>query len=499
MSIKQRQSRKRTTVGGLTQSTLVVAMAIGMIGCELDSYFDPSVVGRWENTPGEAPILDRLDIIESRDNQALPVTQVQPSDLVPDVQEYVMGSGDLVTVTVFELIVPGVESVQTRRIDETGTVRLQVVGPIKVAGMTPSQLERTIIDQLEDKGILRDATVSVIIQESRQNTFTVYGEPTLGGVAIGTYVIPKPEFRLMDALALARGVPGRTKRIQILRQARLTPESEGMFQQDLGLPEEPAPEQSRDLIDDLFEGLGEEPSASGMSPDADPLGDLGMGETPSTSAAPSALERGLDPEEGGAQWIYVNGRWVRAGRPNAPVSLPGEETPEADDPLGRMITQRIIEIPYRDGLLQGDMRYNIVIRPGDVIRVPESSGGFVYIGGAINRPGAYQIPGERDLTLKQLIASAGNLSAIAIPERVDLVRRVSDNQEASIRLNLRAIFDMTEPDIYLKPNDTINIGTNFIASPLAVFRNGFRMSYGFGFILDRNFDENVFGPRQNNN
>jgi hypothetical protein len=50
------------------------------------------------------------------------------------------------------------------------------------------------------------------------------------------------------------------------------------------------------------------------------------------------------------------------------------------------------------------------------------------------------------------------------------------------------------PDVYLKPDDRINVGTNFWAYPLAVVRNGFRVSYGFGFVLDRNFGDEVFGP-----
>ena len=81
-----------------------------------------------------------------------------------------------------------------------------------------------------------------------------------------------------------------------------------------------------------------------------------------------------------------------------------------------------------------------------------------------------------------------------MPERVDLIRRVGNDQEATVRLNLRAIFEGLQPDFYLKPNDTINIGTSFAATPLAVIRNGFRASYGFGFVLDRNFGTDVFGP-----
>ena len=44
------------------------------------------------------------------------------------------------------------------------------------------------------------------------------------------------------------------------------------------------------------------------------------------------------------------------------------------------------------------------------------------------------------------------------------------------------------------------IGTTFWATPLAVVRNGLRATYGFGFLLDRNFGNDVFGaPPSDNN
>ena len=48
-------------------------------------------------------------------------------------------------------------------------------------------------------------------------------------------------------------------------------------------------------------------------------------------------------------------------------------------------------------------------------------------------------------------------------------------------LNLRAIAEGTQPDVYIKPDDRINVGTNFWATPLAVLRGGFRVNYGSGF------------------
>ncbi len=95
--------------------------------------------------------------------------------------------------------------------------------------------------------------------------------------------------------------------------------------------------------------------------------------------------------------------------------------------------------------------------------------------------------------------AAGGLSPTGIPERVDLTRMVGEAQQATIRLNLRAIAEGTQPDIFLKPDDVVNVGTTFWAKNLAVVRNGFRATYGFGFLLDRNFGNDVFGPPPTNN
>jgi polysaccharide export outer membrane protein len=143
-------------------------------------------------------------------------------------------------------------------------------------------------------------------------------------------------------------------------------------------------------------------------------------------------------------------------------------------------------------LLAGKQSINMIVRPGDVVRFPAAASGVIYIGGEIARPGVYSVtPG---LTLLRGITAAGGLSEVAIPERVDLTRMIGSDRQATIRLDVNAIAMQTQPDIFLKPGDQVNIGTNFWALPVAVIRNGFRASYGFGFILDRNFSNDIFGP-----
>ena len=207
-------------------------------------------------------------------------------------------------------------------------------------------------------------------------------------------------------------------------------------------------------------------------------------------------ESGSMPSNDNA-YVYVPERkeWVRvkSSDPKVAKMARSEDSSVVQD----LVLERVIEIPYKR-LSHGDNSYNVVIRPGDQIFVDGPPVGIVYIDGQILRPGVYNLPSTDELTLSRLIAAAGGLSSLAIPERVDLIREVGEHREATIRLNLAAIRRRTEPDIYLKPNDHIIIGTNFLAYPLAIVRNGLRANYGFAFLLDRNFGNDVFGAPPSN-
>ncbi|MBL0928439.1 MAG: polysaccharide biosynthesis/export family protein [Phycisphaerales bacterium] len=242
---------------------------------------------------------------------------------------------------------------------------------------------------------------------------------------------------------------------------------------------------------------------SGDAP-AGPRGQAGAGappiDLPDAAAAPvvppATPAPAPVPSAGAGRWVFLNGEWVQVFRAKAEASkgLPEGENPLAATPKGEdLVTQRVIEVPVAP-LLQGVAQYNLVVRPGDVIHVPPAEQGFVYaMGPGIARAGTYNLPFGGRLTVQRLVASAGGLSTIAIPERVDLTRMIGEDRQATVRLNVRAIFEGNQPDIFLKSDDLLNFGTNFWATPAAVIRSGFRMSYGFGFLLDRNFGTDVFG------
>ena len=152
----------------------------------------------------------------------------------------------------------------------------------------------------------------------------------------------------------------------------------------------------------------------------------------------------------------------------------------------------VIDISYND-LVRGQANLNIVIRPGDLIYCDSGQVGVVYIDGEISRPGVYNLPTSGRLTLSRLVAAAGGVSELAIPERCDLIRRLGSDKEACVRISLAAIRNRAEPDLFLKPDDHVIVGTNFWALPLARFRRDLSFPNSVGFQLDRNFGNDVFG------
>ena len=131
-----------------------------------------------------------------------------------------------------------------------------------------------------------------------------------------------------------------------------------------------------------------------------------------------------------------------------------------------------------------------------VIHVPYIESGFYYVMGNVNRPGTYGI-GSEPVTLTRAIAAAGSIGTLAEPAKVDLVRRIGPDRQEIVQLDLAKIFAGLQPDYYIKKDDIINIGTSPISPWMAVLRNGFRATYGFGFVYDRNYaDRDVGDPFQ---
>jgi len=169
-------------------------------GCG-NKFFDPSQVGRFRPVPAVNVILDSLGVAEEAPVAWEGAEEPLPVDTISTESDYVFRSGDVVSVSVFELLQEGVQYANSYVVTETGKISIPEVGVIQVAGMTETQLEDRI-RRILSPSILKEPLVTVVLVRSQQRAFSVLGD----GVPLpGRYFIPRYNFRLTDALATAGG------------------------------------------------------------------------------------------------------------------------------------------------------------------------------------------------------------------------------------------------------------------------------------------------------
>ena len=507
-------------------------------GCNsfFNSWFDPTQVGSFSRET-------TLDIRTSLSIQDTPLgiagsSDPRPEDLIPVYEEYQIGHGDVLSIRIFELLAGNTETMTQTVVDEIGTISIPVLGQIRVSGMTRSEVEQELVEQLNARDILRDAQVVVDLAVKRNATYTIFGAIPQPNV----YPLPKPDLRLLEAVNVAGGLVDTVTDIYVFRNEpssatgadSVTWQGQGAgdvvtasaglgtwaggiappppaTEQPAGQTNDPPPALEPELDQELAELVEAVPS-----PDPENMLVDEAASQPTTRPATLPADEDIAEMEpvSRPRFIFLNGQWIETVAepvpepepfvepeiaPEAPLEqreMPSPAEPQID--WSRLAGDREYRIVHVGAgpLRNGDYRQNIVVRPDDSIRLLAGETGEYYIMGQVMRPGAYSITG-RKVTLKTAIASAGNLAPLAWPDRCTVYRRYGDREEMH-QVNLDAIFAGKEPDLFLKNNDLVLVGTHPAAPFLAVFRNAFRMTYGFGFVYDRNFaDIDSFGGQPN--
>jgi polysaccharide export outer membrane protein len=489
------------------------------------------------------PILPSIGPADTAQELYPNATFPKGADLEYTDTDYVLGPSDVVNISILDLFYEGVETPLQRTISETGYISLPLVPyRMRAEGLTAQDLQNAIIEAYRTD-VLKEPVVSVTIVARRQAVFSMVGAVDLPG----RYPIMRRDTRLLDALAMAQGVvQTNIDYIYVIRQsppvrvasepsgtvpdpsrAPLTPgelpplppeapaepSGEALPQVPQPTPPQavpPAPETEPGEIDlekalrELGTLEGPQPGGAAtqpvqpaeMTPHLTELAELVGGQSGQIppDQVPS-LSKGSSP-----RFVYTAEGFVRvdqqAGEPSSqpqaalPFGAEGAAAEDLEDPFGwRKVDKaglsRVIAIDY-SALQAGDPLQNIVVRENDIVQVPVHNFGEFYVMGEVLRPGVYSLT-ARQLTVKQAIAAAGNLGPLAWPKNAVLYRRIGSGQEEVVPLDVEAIFNSQEPDVFLKANDIIAVGSDIRTTFFAVMRNAFRLTYGFGFIYDRNF------------
>lgn len=121
----------------------------------------------------------------------------------PRTSEYILGIGDEISINVWEQ--GGLNTDATIRPD--GTITMPLVGDLKAAGVTPSELKQLIKERLADFVKLEGSEITVAVRGANSYRFTVSGEVVRPGVFSESYYVT-----VAEAIALAGGFTRFAKR-----------------------------------------------------------------------------------------------------------------------------------------------------------------------------------------------------------------------------------------------------------------------------------------------
>jgi polysaccharide export outer membrane protein len=169
-------------------------------GCG-NKFFDPTQIGRFRPVPAVNVILDTLGVAEETPVAWEQAEDPQPTDTIVMESDYVLRSGDVVRISIFELLQEGAQFVNDYIVTESGKISIPEVGVVEAAGLTETQLEDQI-RQILAPNVLKEPSIVVTMVASQQRSFSVLGD---GVSAPGRYTIPRYGYRLTDALATAGG------------------------------------------------------------------------------------------------------------------------------------------------------------------------------------------------------------------------------------------------------------------------------------------------------
>jgi protein involved in polysaccharide export with SLBB domain len=325
---------------------------------------------------------------------------------------------------------------------------------VKAKGLTENELEQAVSKAYENAQLIRNARVSVTVEEARGRSFSIQGNIS----SPGEFEIKRPDFRMLDALALAQGIK-HIDGLDYVFVIRKPPEHDDESAQ-------PSPDNSPTSPPPL-----QQPTVPATGP-----ADL-LSPPPTTPTGPQGR---ANPDPGSGHTVFMDN--VPGPNPSPPFKFDDVEKPPIED--------RVIRVPIDLLRLKGQLKYNLVIRPGDMIMIPDPVTGYYFVGGHIIHPGVYNIEGNDRITLKKAWIAAGGPDNYTIPTRTEVVRRVGSNREVCARVDLAKVLAMQQPDIYLKPNDVVYIGTHFLAPFIGSVRDSFTLDYGAAFVYDEDFGGN---------
>lgn len=196
-----------------------------------------------------------------------------------------------------------------------------------------------------------------------------------------------------------------------------------------------------------------------------------------------SMAEGLDVDAGDA--VIIEHRGVRdsvaaadrnpstidslpnTGLPPSPGNSPEHSPPmsEAEPTASEPSTETV---DLKKLLATGDPRLNVMVYPGDVVKVPRAE--LVYVVGEVARPGGFELKSNENISILQAIALAQGLTHTSASSKARIIRTNAETgQRQEIPINLSKVLAGEIADPILEPRDIVFVPNS--VSRTALYRS----------------------------
>lgn len=197
-----------------------------------------------------------------------------------------------------------------------------------------------------------------------------------------------------------------------------------------------------------------------------------------------SMAQGLAPDAGDKVIVERQGSEQAAQTPSAAAGAQdGAASNARDQTSGTQVSaganppgDSAVEIHLKELMDSGDPRQNVLVYPGDVVKVSRAD--VVYVVGEVRKPGGFQLNTNENISVLQALALAEGLTRTSAANRSRVIRtdRATGNR-TEVAIDIQRILAGKAPDQLLQPRDIVFVPNS--AGKTALYR-GVESALGIG-------------------
>ncbi len=393
------------------------------------------------------------------DMQAMAPARLRPLQLAslgsPVTSEFRIHPGDMLDVTVSDLIGENQYYPVPTRVLEDGTIRLPLVGSLALTGLSLPGAEQTIFAAYSSQGFLKKPQVTVALRETRKVRVYVLGAVNKPG----EFDLNATEGDLLSALVTAGGLAPDAGTIVEVRR-RLAPGST------------PLPiRKDHNVVQSSYTSSGRRQSGSTL-PEPAPIAPAGndWGKNRNNVLVSNSPYHPVG-NNGSAPARNLPASVLRADVKTEPEPM---ARPAPNLPQGQVVRLDLTNEQDKQRLTQGFRLEN-----GDIISIDDRKVKPIYIVGMVGKPGEFQLPVDRDLRVLEAIGLAGGVDRNSLPNKVLVIRQRPDGSGVvAVRIDLNEAKKDNSQNIRLMAGDTVSVEETVMSYTRGLLRGALRFGVG---------------------